>query len=334
MNTILQPTEKQSETMVLNFRFYASDEDADRIAAIVQQCLQAADVDWIVSAADIRRENEHRDNFRAQDDILLVESQEGPVAFAMAFWYREMHGDVILRQIVRVLPEWRGCGIEDALLEWAEEHLLSKSVGDVAGGLYMSSSAVSTEEDRIEQLEANGYQPARYFFEMIRPLDEPIPDRPIPAGLEVRPALPEHYRQIIAASDEAFQDHWGHVSLTENMVQEWMESPEFQPHLWQVAWDGDKVAGMVLNYIRQDENERFHRKRGYTEDISVRRPWRRRGLATALLARSLKLLKQRGMEEANLGVDTNNPSGALQLYERLGFRRIRTMTNYRKPVRR
>jgi ribosomal protein S18 acetylase RimI-like enzyme len=168
---------------------------------------------------------------------------------------------------------------------------------------------------------------------MVRPLDEPVPDFPLPSGLEVRPALPEQYRQIIEASDEAFQDHWGHVPLTENMIQEWMDGPEFQPELWQVAWDGEQVAGMVLNYIRHDENERFDRKRGYTEDISVRRPWRRRGLATALLARSLNLLKERGMVEAALGVDTENPSGALQLYERLGFERLRTMTNYRKLVR-
>lgn len=320
------------DTLVFNFRFYASDEDADLMARIAQQCMSAAGVDWIITADDVRRRNNHLDNFSAQDDIVLVENDEGPIAFAMAYWHRELRGDVILRHVVRVLPEWRGYGVEQALLEWAQKHLLSKSVGTLEGEQYLSSSAVSTEEDRIELLEANGYEPARYFFEMVRPLDEPIPDPPLPAGLEVRPAVPEHYRQIFAASDEAFQDHWGHVPFTENMIQEWMDSPEFQPELWQVAWEGDQVAGMVLNYIRHDENERFNRKRGYTEDISVRRPWRRRGLATALLARSLKLLKERGMLEAGLGVDTENPSGALRLYEGLGFERIRTMTSYRKIV--
>ena len=333
MNKTLYKPRIQEDTLVFNIRFYASDEDAELMAHIAQQCMKAADIDWILTADDIRRQNNHLDNFSAQDDILLVENEESPLAFAMAYWYRELSGDVILRHVVRVLPEWRGYGIEQALLAWAQEHLLSKSLGEIEGMLYLSSSAVSTEEDRIEQLEANGYEPARYFFEMTRPLDEPIPDPPLPAGLEVRPAVPDHTRQILAASDEAFQDHWGHVPLTENMIREWMDSPEFQPELWQVAWEGDQVAGMVLNYIRDDENERFNRKRGYTEDISVRRPWRRRGLATALLARSLKLLKEHGMQEANLGVDTENPSGALRLYERLGFERIRKMINYRKVVR-
>jgi ribosomal protein S18 acetylase RimI-like enzyme len=302
------------------------------MAKITQQSLLAANVDWIVTAEDIRRNNNHLDNFSAQEDILLVESGEGPVAFAVAFWYRETSGDVILRQLIRVLPEWRNLGIEEALLEWTEEHLLAKPVGEVKGDLYLSSSAVSTEVDRTEQLETNGYEPARYYFEMVRSLETDIPERPLPDGLEVRDAKPQHYRQILEASDEAFQDHWGHVPLTENMIKEWMESPEFQPELWQVAWDGDEVAGMILNYIRQDENERFNRRRGYTEDISVRRPWRRRGLATALLARSLKLLKEQGMQEANLGVDTENLTGALRLYERLGFEQIRTMINFRKKV--
>jgi mycothiol synthase len=332
MTQIEQQLGVEEKTLIFNFRFYISDDDADLMAQITKRCFQAADIDWIITTDDIRRQINHLDNFSGQDDIVLVENEDGLIAFAMAFWYRETHGDVILRHLVRVLPEWRGFGIEEALLAWSEEHLLVKPIGVVEGDLYLSSSAVSTEDNRIEQLKANGYKPARYFFEMVRPLDEPIPDHPLPAGLEVRTVLPDHYRQIFEASDEAFQDHWGHVPLTENMIREWMDSPEFQPELWQVAWDGDQVSGMVLNYIRHDENERFNRKRGYTEDISVRRPWRRRGLATALLARSLKVLKGYGMLEAGLGVDTENPNGALQLYERLGFKRIRTMTNFRKRL--
>jgi ribosomal protein S18 acetylase RimI-like enzyme len=333
MNKMMNEPAIQENPLIFNFRFYTSDEDAARIAQIVQKCFSAADIDWDVTPEDIRRQNNHRDNFSAPEDIVLVENDEGPIAFAMTYWYREMRGDVILRQLVRVVPEWRGYGIEGALLEWAEENLLTKPFGEVKGSVYIATFAVSSEEDRIQQLEARAYEPARYFFEMVRPLDAPIGDYPLPAGLEVRPAKPEHYRQIFSANDEAFQDHWGHVPLTENMILEWMESPEFQPELWQVAWDGDQVAGMVLNYIHHGENERFGRKRGYTEDISVRRPWRQRGLATALIARSMKLLKEQGMLEAGLGVDTENPSGALQLYERLGYRSVRTMVNYRKLVR-
>jgi ribosomal protein S18 acetylase RimI-like enzyme len=102
--------------------------------------------------------------------------------------------------------------------------------------------------------------------------------------------------------------------------------------LWQVAWDGDQVAGMVLNFINHQENLEYDRKRGYTETICVRRPWRRRGLARALIARSFQMHKELGMTEAALGVDAENPNGALRLYQSMGFQQIKRNTVYRKPL--
>jgi GNAT superfamily N-acetyltransferase len=177
-----------------------------------------------------------------------------------------------------------------------------------------------------------GYGPVRYGYEMVRPDLENIPDLPLPEGLEVRPVKPEHYRLIWQALNEAFKDHWGSVEWREEWLEEWMESPTFNPDLWQVAWDGDQVAGTVLNFINHKENEEYDRKRGWTEYICVRRPWRRQGLAKALIARSLHVVKEQGMTEAALGVDTQNPNGALQLYEGMGFRPVKHYTTYRKPL--
>ena len=89
---------------------------------------------------------------------------------------------------------------------------------------------------------------------------------------------------------------------------------------------------MVLNYIDVQENKDFERKRGYTEDIAVRRPWRRRGLASSLIAQSLHSLKDLGMEEAALAADTQNLSGAFRLYEELGFTPFKSYTVYRKQM--
>lgn len=100
-----------------------------------------------------------------------------------------------------------------------------------------------------------------------------------------------------------------------------------------MAWDGDAVAGMVLNYIDVEENEKFDRKRGYTEDISVRRPWRRRGLARSLLVQSMQDLKRRGMTEAALAVDTENPQGAPGLYRGVGFEEQHRSITYRRSLR-
>ena len=76
----------------------------------------------------------------------------------------------------------------------------------------------------------------------------------------------------------------------------------------------------------------LNRKRGWTEEISTRRQWRRKGIAKALIVRSMHMHKANGMTEVGLGVDTQNPNGALQLYQSLGYKKERTSINFRKPM--
>jgi ribosomal protein S18 acetylase RimI-like enzyme len=113
-----------------------------------------------------------------------------------------------------------------------------------------------------------------------------------------------------------------------------VDTTVFQPELWQVAWDiaTDQVAGQVRTYIDHEQNKLYHRLRGWTEFISVLRPFRRRGLARALIARSLRAQKQAGMTESALGVDSDNLSGATRVYEDCGFRVVKRTTIYRKPL--
>src|SRR5262249_958325 len=157
-----------------------------------------------------------------------------------------------------------------------------------------------------------GYAAVRYEFRMETPDLDHIPDAPLPSGFEVRPARPEHYHAIWQASAEAFLDHWGASAPDEAEYEKRLNDPSQQPDLWVVAWAGDEVAGSILNYIHHEHNARSGRRLGYTESISVRRPWRRHGLARALLARSMQLHKSWGMTQTALGVDTENPSGALR----------------------
>src|SRR5689334_20893504 len=76
--------------------------------------------------------------------------------------------------------------------------------------------------------------------------------------------------------------------------------------LWVVAWDGDQVAGVVQNWIWPEENETLGVKRGWLEHVSVRRPWRRRGLGRAITKLSLERFREAGMTDAMLGMDTQN----------------------------
>jgi ribosomal protein S18 acetylase RimI-like enzyme len=120
--------------------------------------------------------------------------------------------------------------------------------------------------------------------------------------------------------------------MSEADVRRILGEPDTDLTLWQVAWAGDEVAGLVLPMIFPANNEASGIRRGWLDRVSVRRPWRRRGVAAALMAAALEALRERGMEVASLGVDADNPSGALGLYERLGFRVDRRSAAYRKAL--
>jgi ribosomal protein S18 acetylase RimI-like enzyme len=143
----------------------------------------------------------------------------------------------------------------------------------------------------------------------------------------------EDVRAIWDAGIDAFRDAWGFVEPDEDDYARFLTDPmDSQRELWRVAWDGDEVAGQVRSFINEAENERFGRRRGYTESISVRRPWRRRGLARALIGASIRALRERGMTETALGVDTQNVTGALALYESCGYIAVSRTTVFEKPL--
>jgi ribosomal protein S18 acetylase RimI-like enzyme len=185
----------------------------------------------------------------------------------------------------------------------------------------------------ISVLQGEGYRAERHFHNMLHRLDV-IPEQEMPEGLQVRPVQTEHYRSIWEAQKEVNQELFEYVdeNWTEEKYQSWRVNPLLTPRLWQVAWEGDQVAGMVLARIDEVENRDLKRKRGYTEHVFVRRPWRQRGLAKALLVRSLRVLKERGMQEGELGVDSENESGAFGFYQRLGYETFCTDIWFRKPM--
>jgi mycothiol synthase len=91
-------------------------------------------------------------------------------------------------------------------------------------------------------------------------------------------------------------------------------------------------VGSLLTYVNHVENAQFDRKRGYTEGLGVVRDWRRRGVAKALISRSLRAQKAEGMTESALHVDGDNASNATRLYEDCGFVVVSRNTSYRKPL--
>ncbi|MFV1858963.1 MAG: GNAT family N-acetyltransferase [Anaerolineales bacterium] len=317
----------------LTFRGFRGELDYPAIVAIVEGSKDFDQIKQVTSLEDIQRSYSHLRNCDPFQDMLFAEADSEPIAYCRVFWEKLLEGDRIYWHYGTLLPEWRRKGIGRTMLRWCEHRLLQIASGHPQGSeRYLQTFGADTELGKAALYRSEGYEPVRYEVEMARALDGKLPDLPTPPDLEVRPVRDEHIRPIWDASAEAFRDHWGYSTQTEEAFQEWLEEPTFNTELWKVAWDGDRVAGMVLNFIDERENEEYNRKRGYTESISVRRPWRRRGLARALIAQSFHLLSDLGMEQAALSVDTQNLSGAFRLYESMGFEKVKRWTDYRKPL--
>ena len=155
---------------------------------------------------------------------------------------------------------------------------------------------------------------------------------PLPDGIEVRPVTGDQLRTIWDADVEAFRDHWGGHDESEEALRRFLDAPDNDLSLWVVAWEGDEVVAASINVIYAHENAETGRRRGWLESVFTRRAWRKRGIGGALIDRSFHLFAERGMDTAALGVDADNPSGALRLYESHGFAVTERGTAWRKPM--
>jgi mycothiol synthase len=318
----------------LTFRSFQGEVDYPVMLALINSAKVADQEERSHTLEDIARNYSHLTNCDPYRDILIAEVNGAPACYSRLTWRTEQAGEsYIYSSLAFMAPEWRRKGIGRAILAHNQRRLREiASEHPRENAKFFQASCNHHEEGALALLQNDGYVVIRQFMDMVRPDLENIPDLPLPQGIEIRPARPEHFQKIWDACCEAFSDHWGFTSVQEEDYRNWQESPQFQPDLWQIAWDGDEVAGMILNFINHAENQEYGRKRGYTEDIAVRRPWRRRGLARALLARSLKMHRGLGMQQAALGVDSQSLSGANLLYESMGFRMVKIYNTLRKPM--
>lgn len=316
----------------VSYRTLADSSDYGPLAELERAAYLHDDVPLLPTEGDLRTELEGRPGIDPARDVLLAELDGGLVG--MTSVQRVVRdGQPVYEMDGAVRPEVRRRGLGTALLHWTMERARQRAaVEDPGVDVAIGGGAEEQEIGHRVLLERAGFEPVRHFFLMRRPTLDDIPDAPMPDGLEIRPVVEADRRRIVIAEFEAFEDHWGHRETTEESITLTLSRPQLDTDLWVVAWDGDQVAGVVENWIWAEENEGLGVKRGWLERISVRRQWRRRGLARAITAESLRRLRAAGMEEAMLGVDSENANGALGLYEGLGFEVHSRSAAYRRPL--
>lgn len=279
----------------------------------------------------------HLEHCDLDRDLVIAESDGQVIGYARVEWSDTNDGERWYEGVCNIDPAHRRRGLGTALQAWTERRRLAIAAAHTAAGeatdrpRALTSFVFDGDRGGAILLEQTGHVPMRHFATMRRPDLDAIPDVPLPEGLEIRPIARDRdaMRPVFDADVEAFREHFGWTEGTDERFAAFVEDPTVDPDLWVVAFDGAEIAGAILNGIHvSPEGDRS----GWLDSVFTRRPWRKRGLARALIVRSLALLRDRGLTAASLGVDTANANQALGLYESCGFRIVSSSTAYRKPL--
>ena len=225
----------------------------------------------------------------------------------------------------------------DRLYAWALEHA-RRLVPLAPAGTRVAASegAMDIDEARRTAAERAGFERVRVENHMRIDLDVEIPSPMWPDGISVRTAaIDRDLPEMVVASREAFRDHWGFVDEPFEQAldgwRSWVSSlgDALDPTLWFVAHEGTEIAGLGLFSTRIADDA----SRSYVESLSVRPPYRKRGIALALLRHGFGELSRRGYAAVELDMDSENLTGALRLYERAGMRVVRRTLQYERVLR-
>jgi mycothiol synthase len=327
---------RAAETSGLVVRPYAGEADLHEIVRLTNAELAADGVSERVTVADL--EPVYRtpsDGFDARRDVLVAELGGRVAGTVRVDWVDTTDGLREFRSSGWVEPGLRRQGIGARLLAAGQDLIAARAREQATDRpMVLGTWADEKQAGKAALARAAGYEPVRWFFEMERTgIDADLPPVTLlPDGLELRPVGRAEARALWDADHEAFRDHWGGHDDSEANFLRWVDAPEFQPQNFLVAYEGDEIAGAVLNVVYHEENAELGLRRGWLDSVFTRRAWRGRGLARALIVRSFHLLAGLGLDTAALGVDADNPSGALRLYESCGFVVRERGAAWRRPL--
>lgn len=302
------------------------------IVADLQNAVFAADGGYRMTAEEFANILSDPDNDMAEDSLIAIDGTGRAVALVFINLPSPTNtkARVFLWQYVH--PERRGMGLEDFLLDWFEargRRRFAALEGDVPG--LFRSGAYDWQQDKIRRLEARGYQPIRYFSELLQALDGEIEQAPVPDGYAIEP-WPDDSDPIRLLHNEAFQDHWGSEPRTEDMWRRYTLDEFFRQDLSLIATRNGQPAAYLHTAVYPHDFEDRGRTEAWVEILGTGRAHRKKGLASALITRALAAYRDDGFEYAAIGVDSDSLTGALRLYESLGFQNEKRSIAFGKPI--
>ena len=274
--------------------------------------------------------------FDINKSVHLVENQQDKLVGLVEVWE---HSDPPVHPYVWIAvdPDQENQGIEDYLMGWAGERAL-QVIDRVDPDLRVAIRAHTNQaiESVAKTLKSAGLVQIRHTFRM-RIEMEGEPDAPVwPEGISMRPYNPDQdARAIYEADEEVFQDHFGFIKEDpdegfKKFMHHMTGDDSYDPSLWYLAVDDNDEIVAICLCRRYGAEEK---ETGFVSSLGVKRPWRRQGIAQALLLEAFGEYYKRGKKKVDLGVDAESLTGATDLYKKVGMFVLRQYDMYEKVLR-
>lgn len=318
--------------MTLTMRPYAREADLEAIAHLMNDCEAVDRTDSGTSVSELRQ-SFNAPSIDKTRNIYLWEDAEGQLVGFGRLWVPPATEIIDGFLGFRVHPTARGKDLERQIIAWGEGRM--REIQQERGvPVKLRSSSRADQSERITLLESSGFRADRYFFAMERSLSQPIPEPQLPEGFRLRQMQGEQDLQAwVEMYNQAFIDHWNHHELTIERVRHELNNPCYNSDLDLIATATDGTfAAFCYCRINPEDNKRKGRPEGLIICLGTRRGFRHQGLGRAMLLTGMQRLQAAGVEIAKLGVDVENPTGALRLYESVGFQKAFTHISYFKDV--
>jgi mycothiol synthase len=230
-------------------------------------------------------------------------------------------------------PHMRGRNLESQIFQWAETRM-AEVEQERGFPVKLRTRTRDTRTERIALLEKFGFTCLRFFFRMERSLAEPVEQPQFPPSFTLRYLNPITDKLAwLELLNESFLDHWNHHPVTLETMEHWLKEPHYKPSLDLIAVaDDGSLAALCNCEIQPEYSDSIGKKLGFIALLGTRRNYRRMGLGRAMLLAGLQRLSDEGIEFAQLGVDADNPNGALRLYESVGFTKKMTRMEFFKDI--
>jgi mycothiol synthase len=313
----------------ITFRTYRDAGDVRAMVAVRERCRERDQVDDLSTLDRTPTVEELSASLGAgrcqpKSDVLIVEASDTVVGYVRLAWWTENDGTQLYRHTGYLVPDWRGQGVGTQMLRWSQRRLREIARPRAAGGsMVFGSNATEAEVEKIHLLIDDGYTSTFTMVEMGFDPSRPLEAHALPDGFELRPVTAGDLRKIWEANNAVYAGREFVSPPTEADFREFVEDPDNDFSLWHVAWRDDEVGALVISEIK--------RGLGEVVEVSTVEAYRRRGLARALLTRSVGALQSRGVRVIRLHTNGENVAGAKSLYEQVGFRQLKSHIRFRKP---